>query len=143
MVEFSVTVVENECITKDEDEWASLGCIVDKPNGTTVSGLGDIKPTTGYQFNITCAPIDGKNFSVPVLENECITKDEDEWASLGCIVDKSNGTTVSGLGDIKPTTGYQSCNITCPIDGKNFGVTVIENECITKDEDEWSGFRFA
>ena len=32
----------------------------------------------------------------------------------------------------------KSCNITCPIDGKNFSVTVLENECITKDEDEWA-----
>ena len=50
--------------------------------------------------------------------NECIAKDEDGWASLGCNVTNATAIKVGGLGDIKPTTGYQSCNNTCPIDGR-------------------------
>ena len=87
----SSTVVENECIAKDEDEWASLGCNVTNATAIKVSGLGNINPTTGYHCDITC-PMHNQNFNVTLIENECITKDEDEWAREGCIVDKSNGT---------------------------------------------------
>ena len=116
-----VTVVENSCLPLISPP---EGCIVQFLDVNTVSGLGLVEPAAGIASCEISCPVDGGNFVVSAFENSCqplISPPE------GCSVETLalGATTVTGLGLVEPAAGYVSCEISCPVDGGNFVVSVV------------------
>jgi len=121
-----VTAVKQCTAKADAAAWAALGCVVDgTQNSVTVAGLGTVAAASGYNSCAITCPTAGSAFTVNAVENTCIAKaDAAAWTAVGCVVaGTQDGTTVTALGSQSAASGYQSCAITCPINGGNFAVS--------------------
>ena len=80
---------------------------------------------SGHNYTASTGELD---FSVVSLLNSCKSKNDTlSWADLGCAVSGDpNGTNVTSLGMVTPVNStYQSCSVSCPVDGGDFVVVSL------------------